>query len=111
MEIPYSTLVKILGEVFDSGYKGCYELKSQSISDICRKYQVRDVEEFKVWTVAELREMPDGTIFHHINRGRCWIASRHDKKKIAQFQSGGPISLSSDIDPWDQPMRLISKPE
>jgi hypothetical protein len=27
-----------------------------------------------------------------------------------QFQTGGPIELHSDTDPWNQPMRLIHKP-
>lgn len=110
MEISYEKLTRLLGEAYDEGYKGCFDLKGQSVEEVLRRFDVRDTDEFRVWGVEELKQMPEGTIFQHIGRGRCWICKRSKGARFMQFERGTPIELVSNTDPWDKPMRLIHRP-
>jgi len=107
MEIPLEKLNALVNEAFDRGMCGCSDLKSQDIDELFQKYQVRETEDFKVWRTSELKEMPEGTIFQHLLRGRCWIVCRANGTKFMQFDRGQALDFNSDLDPWDKPMRLI----
>jgi hypothetical protein len=110
MEIPYDKLTALVSEAFDLGVQGCADLKSQEIQDLFAKYKIQENDEFRVWTAEELKKMPEGTIFTHLLRGRCFIQSRANGSKFMQFAKGQAIDFNSNLDPWDKPMKLVSTP-
>lgn len=107
MEISLERLVKLLDEAFDMGYEGCYELKNTYISELMAKAQTKDASEHKVYKVQELKSFPEGTIFQHSTRGRCWIAIKSNGNKYMQFEKGEIMELCSDEEPWNMPMQLL----
>lgn len=107
MEIPLDKLTALVNEAFERGMSGCSDLKQQDIEELFGKYQIRETEDFRVWSVDELRKMPEGTIFQHLLKGRCWIVSRANGTRFMQFDRGQAIDFNTNIDPWDKPMRLI----
>ena len=98
MEIPLDKLTALVNEAFERGMSGCSDLKQQDIEELFGKYQIRETEDFRVWSVDELRKMPEGT---------CWIVSRANGTRFMQFDRGQAIDFNTNIDPWDKPMRLI----
>lgn len=108
MEITLERLVTLLGKAFDMGYEGCYDLKKTYIEELLIEAQKKDTnDQFKVYKVKELKELPEGTIFQHSTRGRCWIATKTNGSKIMQFEKGEVIELCSDNEPWNMPMQMI----
>lgn len=107
MEIPLDRLLALVNDAFDRGMTGCSDLKKQDIDDLCAKYNIKDTDDYRVWRAAELREMPDGSIFQHLLNGRCWVVSRANGTKFMQFDRGQAVDFSCDGHPWDKPMRLI----
>lgn len=98
----------MLSRAFDSGQSVCGDLKDQVIAEILQDFNVKECESLlRPWKVEELNQMPDGSIFHHVSKGRGWIVSRADGSKYMQFRSGMMFGFSSDNDPWNQPMKLI----
>jgi len=64
----------------------------------------------RVWTVAELKKLPVGTIFHHSYLGPCWIAATASNKKYMMFAArSGYSSATFDVydSMWRYPMQLI----
>ena len=107
MEIALDKLVALVNEAFDRGVQGCADLKRQELDDLFLKYQVRETDDFRVWKADELKKMPEGSIFQHLLRGRCWVVARANGSKFMQFAKGQAMDFNSDQDPWDKPMRLI----
>ena len=106
MDISPERLMTLLGEAFDCGYEGSYELKKQVLEELVSKNQFKE-SEFKVYKVTELNQLPEGTIFEHSAKGRCWIAVKANKTKHMQFDSGQNVDFCSDAEPWNLPMKLI----
>lgn len=108
MEFSIDTLKQLLCEAFDLGYHNSNEFKHDLIEELLGKLQTSKVEEtYRIYKCSELRLMPEGTIFHHVTRGRCWVIVRSDGSNAIQFQKGGVIGLINDNEPWDRPMRLL----
>ena len=107
MEITLEKLSSLVSEAFDRGVQGCADLKQQELDDLFQKFQVREKEDFRVWRAEELRKMPEGTIFQHLTRGRCFMKTRANGTKFMQFDKGQAMDFNSDQEPWDKPMRLL----
>jgi len=110
VELSIEKLKQLLGEAFDLGYYNSNEFKNELIDELVGKMQaeaVKTEEAYRVWKCDELRSMPEGTIFNHFTRGRCWVIVRTDGEKAIQFQKGGVVGLIKDNEPWDRPMKLL----
>ena len=109
MEFSTETLKQLLGDAFDLGYQNSNEFKNELIEELLSKMQTMKVEEkFRIYKCDELRSLPEGTLFQHSTRGRCWIIVRSDGSKAVQFQKkGGAIGIVQDNEPWDRPMMLM----
>jgi hypothetical protein len=107
MEISVELLKKALGEAFDLGYSNSNEFKNDLIDELLSQLRKTPSEEYRVYKCAELKKMPEGTIFNHVTRGRCWIVNRSDGTKAMKFQKGDVIGLLNDNEPWDRPMKLL----
>lgn len=107
MEITLDKLTALVNEAYDCGNRGCADLKAQEIEELFGRYNIRRTEDFRVWKAEELRNMPVGSIFQHILRGRCFITARANGQKYMQFDKGQVMDFNSDQDPWDKPMHLI----
>lgn len=109
MDISTDTLRSALGQAFDAGYSNSAELRDQLIQEIIEGMQSKKDEQYRVYKVEELRQMPVGAVFHHCTRGRCWIEAKQDGSKHMKFESNKTVSFTSDAEPWDRPMRLLHK--
>lgn len=107
MEITLEKLTSLVAEAYERGLSGCADLKQQEIDELFQKFQVRETDDFRIWSSKELQKMPEGSIFHHLLRGRCLIVSRANGTKFMQFDKGQAMEFNSDQDPWDKPMRLV----
>ena len=107
MEIALEKLALLVSEAFDRGAYGCADLKQQEIDDLFKKFHVQESDEFRVWKIEELRNMPQGSIFQHMIRGRCVLKARANGTKFMQFDKGQTMDFNSNQDPWDKPMHLI----
>lgn len=107
MEISLEKLTTIVNEAFECGLRGCAELKQQDLEELFQKFKIREIEDIRVWNIVELKKMPEGSIFNHLIRGRCWIVERANGSKFMQFEKGQAIEFISQTDPWDKPMKLI----
>ena len=104
MEISTELLKKMLNEAFDAGYSNSAELKTQLIDEILQSVNQEETE--RVYTVEELRKMPEGAIFQHQCRGRCWIINKRGKKVMC-FETGETMEFNMNNDPWNIPMKLL----
>lgn len=111
MELSIDTLKQLLGDAFDLGYHNSNEFKHDLIEELLgrldRLQTVKTEEAYRIFKCEELKAMPEGTIFQHTTRGRCWVIVRPDGSKAVQFQKGGIVGLISDNEPWDRPMKLL----
>src|SRR5690349_13279275 len=107
MDIPADTLAAILGEAFDCGYYGSASMKKQYIEEILAKHRIIDTNDYRLYTAKELSDCPEGTIFHHLSRGRCWVIAKASGKKCMQFEKAGILDFESNEDPWDKPMKML----
>ena len=112
MNITLSKLREMMGEAWECGSIGCRELRDDDIQAILKKHRISDIEEYRRYTCAELKTMPVGTIFQHMNRGRCHIEQNAHDVKFMVFDWGlKNVSLNNDDEePWDQNMKLMYKP-
>lgn len=63
---------------------------------------------FRVYTVADLREMPAGTCFEHADLGKCIIRKTKTGTKYVTFKANVPDAwLWKDEYPWVAPMRKL----
>lgn len=100
-------LVSLVGTAYERGLSGCAELKKQEIEELLQEFKISEKNDFRIWKVEQLASMPEGTIFHHLTKGRCWLVGRANGSKFMQFNSGPAIEFNSDSEPWDKPMRII----
>lgn len=120
MDISLEKLRKIIDEAYEAGLVGCREFKQQDLEGIISKHQAdKDNVDYRIWSCAELKKMPTGSVFQHLQRGRCWIVQRANGSTYMQFEKGswqsdgkngpsGPgIDFNSDNSPWDKPMKLL----
>lgn len=108
MEISLEKLTLLVEEALERGYAGCQDLKQQEIVELFEKHDIKESISFRIWTVEELRKLPDGTVFDHLNRGRCWVMSK-TSEKCMMFTNGTSESFYSNTDPWDKPMKLMER--
>lgn len=106
-EITIDKIVELINEAYERGLTGCADLKKQDIDEIIGKVCLKREDNYRIWTVAELKKMPSGSIFHHMVRGRCYIDTKSNGIKFMQFDRGQITDFNSDNDPWDKPMKLI----
>jgi hypothetical protein len=122
MELSTDKLRAVVAEAFDLGYHNSAELKDQLIDELITRCMVKEEPQYRIFKVAELKQMPVGALFQHSTRGRCWIEAKPDGTKQMRFEnpgaksdagkeerSGKTVSLSTDDEPWDRPMRLLHK--
>jgi hypothetical protein len=109
IQIAFDKLKNLIGEAYESGYRGSLQMKEQEIDGLLEKYEVSSNGGFRIWTIEELREMPVGTLFDHLAMGRCFIESRLDRH-IMQFNRGEERLFNHNGNPWDIPMKLVFKP-
>jgi hypothetical protein len=108
MEITTEKLRDLLSEAFDAGYENSQEFKGDCIDEILARHHARQEEQYRVFKVAELRKLPEGTIFHHSTRGRCWLEADSAGGKYMMFANKGQkLALINDTEPWDRPMKLL----
>jgi len=98
-------LKNLLEEAFEAGYKSPLDMKSQIVTQILNKWKNSE-DHYKIYTVADLKKFPEGTIFQHLVLGRCWIIE-HKGNKQMQFADGKKVHFTQDGEPWDRPMRLM----
>ena len=106
VNITWERLSELVSEAFDCGYRCCYDLKSDQLDEILKDFCL--AEGWRIWSVADIKELPEGTIFQHILKGRCWLVIGRNGEKYAQFEDGQSVRLNSDSHPWDKPMKRIS---
>jgi hypothetical protein len=106
MDISQERLMALMGDAFDCGYESSYELKKECLEELIQKNQFKE-SEYKVYKVAELSQLPEGTIFEHSSKGRCCIACKANKVKHMLFDSGQMIDFCSDTEPWNLPMKIL----
>lgn len=107
MELSAEGARQLMSLVYDKSYFGSPDHKDEFIKEVIEEFSSRENKAFRVFTVEELRAMPEGSIFEHSKRGRCWIVAKADGKKCVAFQEGGTLNLIQNGSPWDQPMRMI----
>ena len=108
MEISTDTFRRLLAEAFDLGYYNSNEFREQLIEDLLAKSEDTGLDEFRIYKCSELKQLPEGTVFNHSTRGRCWIIKHSSSiMKAMQFQSGEVIAFTADMDPWNVPMKLL----
>jgi hypothetical protein len=107
MDLSIPKIRQLMTSVYDIAYFGSDEEKQEVIKEALGGFMSKETQEFRIYTVEELRTLSEGVIFEHSKRGRCWITSKADGVKCVAFQSGGVLKLVRNDDPWDQPMRMI----
>ena len=107
MEISTDKISKLMSKVYDTSYFGSPDQCDAYIKELLEEFESKENQEFRIYTVEELRAMPEGTIFEHSKRGRFWITVKSNKLKCATFQQGGTINLIQNGNPWDQPIKMI----
>lgn len=104
MHICWDDLVRLVGAAFDKGYEGSFEEREATIRELLHSFGLHG-QEFRVWSLAELQKMAEGSIFEHIQSGRCWLVNGRTGKYM-RFQTGLGVVLEHG-GPWQYPMRLI----
>lgn len=107
MELSYEKINRMLSKAFDYGQNCTLDMKIELIEEICKDFNIKNTEEIlRNWTLEELKNCPIGSIFHHVQYGRCWVVG-DDREKYMQFRSGRKAKFEIDSDPWNMPMKLI----
>ncbi len=126
MEMTMTRLQEILSEAFDSGYKtfawsGEGSTRDEMVASILDRYQIKEADDKpppkddgteRLYTTAELREMPVGTVFLHSQLGKCRIRKRNTEKYMV-FDNAGlhPAGFAVDGFPWEMPMKKLNEGE
>ena len=106
MDISADSLKKLLERAFDAGYESSGDLKAEVVEEIVADWQRQSQEKYRVYSVEELKRMPNGAIFRHATKGRGWIATNGSGKHM-HFQTGETVMFTQTGDPWDKPMQLL----
>jgi hypothetical protein len=120
MDIATNKLINMLSEAFDCGYIGTAEQREEVISEILEKHKIKKEddfmlvpqpvkdEDFRVYHISELHEMPVGAVFSHSTLGKCRIAQRGNNKYMAFDNPGlAPSGFNVDGYPWETPMKRL----
>ena len=120
MNLKINKLSEILSEAFDCGYGGGAEQRDEVIADILAKHQIRkeddtpppkpveQEEEYRVYSISELRDMEAGTVFSHTTLGKCRIGQRSGEKYMAFDNPGlAPSGFNVDGYPWEIAMKKL----
>jgi hypothetical protein len=100
-------LKELVMQAYDSGYHGSLELKEEYAEETLEDFlRDPDEEEWKVYSIKELLEMPIGSVFTHNRLGKCKIHGNSLKDKHMVFENGEVKHFASDSDPWDEPMKI-----
>lgn len=103
---------QMLAEAFDAGSTSPCELKDDCVNDIMVKYENAAADssksDMRIYQIAELHKMPDGTRFEHLTLGKCIIRSKN-QTKFMEFENHAlaPGGFNVEDYPWNQPMRRI----
>lgn len=109
IEISMRKLLQVCSEIYQAGQSGVGDCADSAIEEALVRNGLSLADNWKIFTVKELAEMPVDTIFVHSVYGRCWISERPDEKvKFMSFLRRGPSDFRSNSDPWDKPMKIIS---
>jgi hypothetical protein len=100
-------LRELIEEAYDTGYHGCLDLKEEYAEEVLESLFSKSEAEWKIYKINELFEMPVGTQFIHKRLGECWIEGSSPRNKHMEFVNGEAKYFSQDIDPWDEPMKLV----
>ncbi len=112
VEIKMDKLIEVCRIVYDGGVSGSADLRDSFINDVLQKNGISSDDQWRVYTVKELQQMPIGTLFSHSLLGRGTVCERAESKvKYIVFAEVGPRDLNVDLDPWDKPMKLLSLAE
>lgn len=109
-EISNDVLRSLVGESFDCGYFGSAERRDEYLSEILENYKINKSQEYRVFKVSELKQMPVGTIFHHLSNGRCWISEKANQRCMRFEKVPYPIDFLTDTEPWTKPMKSLYCP-
>lgn len=127
MEITTSKLSAMLSEAFDGGYENIEHDKEKIERDkekvvlnILARYNINEADDkplpkvkdddFRIYTVEELKQMPVGATFLHSVLQKCTILRTTDEKYM-NFDSPGlaPAAFNHDgLYPWDIPMKRLT---
>jgi len=96
-----TTLRELLAKAFEAGYEGSLDLKDSYVEETIRSLSNPG---WRVYTVAELRGMPHGTIFTHQTKGRGIVQANGFSLGSMLFDNGEVFTFIQDSKPWTEPM-------
>ena len=106
-------LREIILRVYEDGNRGCLDLKESYVDEFIQNLLVemskkKLSDDWRIYTVEELRKKPLGTLFEHSKYGKGWIDGT-EKIKIMTFEQGRTFYITDDGHPWDETMREVGK--
>jgi hypothetical protein len=105
MYIPYKKLVEMLHSTYSAGRTSSSDLREQVVEEILAEFNVAKLQDFRVYSVDELRNFPPGSMFCHSMLGKCEIIHKKGMRKpFMKFDNGATHQFSADSFPWDVPM-------
>jgi hypothetical protein len=113
--ISLEDLRRILATAYEEGYHGCLDCKDGYVLELMENFLAKFVspvasptfvaaEDFRIYKVAELKLLPNGTFFEHSKLGYCWTIEGGMRFK----QTGAVRSFAKDAFPWNQTMRKVT---
>lgn len=108
-------LKEVIKTAYEAGFRGCMDLADQYaeelLANIQAEIQNKDLpmktNEWRKYTVEELKKKPVGTVFEHIRLGQGWIDGRTEKDKCMTFANGEHRHFMQNIEPWSEIMREL----
>jgi hypothetical protein len=111
MYVPYKTLVQMLKDAYDEGRCSSLDMRNQIIEEIVDKHKVSTIQDFRVYSVEEMRNFPAGSKFCHSVLGNCEIIQQKGLRNcIMKFENGITHAFSVNGFPWDMPMIYMGEP-
>jgi hypothetical protein len=114
MKMTMGKIRQLMGEAFKAGNVNCCDVEEECINEILSKHDGDGADSFieeeaRVYTADELKQLPEGTKFHHSSLGDCTIAIKKDQKHMVFADTDlGPAGFKVDSYPWDQPMKRLA---
>lgn len=123
MELTLDRLAAILSEAYDSGYAGDDD-RDEAVAQLLSRHNINEADDkpppvvdvkdadFRIYSAAELRDMPVGAAFIHEALGKCRVQMKRRKEgdeKCMAFDNPGlqPAGFNVNGYPWDMPMKRI----
>lgn len=102
-------------KAYRSGFHGCLQMEDAVVEELLQEimqeketFSVND--NWKIFTIEELRKLSEGTVLEHSLRGKCYVTKKYPHGKIITFENGNiSLLLQSKEDPWDKPMRILKR--